>query len=87
MMTDTWSPGLATHVVFASSAEWVCLWLYCVAGFVCCVACAVVLLALGRYRDSARSSARLRLLLGLAHDYTVSLEPRGGSVADTKPPV
>jgi hypothetical protein len=82
MLTDTWADGFETNVVFATSAEWVCLFIYFFTTLVCGVLYVAVILAASRYRDSVRSSARLQFLLGLKNDYCVLLQPKPAHAHD-----
>jgi hypothetical protein len=74
MMTDTRTN--ITRVVLATSVEWVCALLWAHVALLVFLLVAVTALALARLRDSARSTARMLFLQGVADDYCVSLHPR-----------
>jgi hypothetical protein len=74
MVTDTHTD--ATRVVLATSAEWVCVVLYWILILTLCLVATAMTLALARYNDSKRTSARVRLIRDLAQDYTMCLKPK-----------
>ena len=74
MWTDTRTQE--THVVLAMPGAWFVLCVSSLWTLFCLLACVATVLALARYRDSERSSARLRFLQSMTEDYSLSLHRR-----------
>lgn len=74
MITDTRTE--ATRVVLATSAEWACVVLYWIVLLTLCLVATAMTLALARYNDSKRNSARVSLMHTIAQDYTMCLKAK-----------
>ena len=74
MLTDTTTH--TTRVVLATSAEWACVVAYWIVLLTLCLVATAATLALSRYNDSARISARMRFIHELLQEYTMHLKPK-----------